>query len=110
VPNLIVESPARAADLYAEVLGMEVVMDHGWIVTLAQKGKPSVQMSLMSQDATADVNPDLSIEVADVDAVYESVIEQGLEVVHPLTEETWGVRRFFFKDESGYVVNVLSHR
>jgi hypothetical protein len=30
--------------------------------------------------------------------------------VHPLTDEPWGVRRFFFADSAGNVVNVLSHR
>jgi hypothetical protein len=29
--------------------------------------------------------------------------------VYPLTNEPWGVRRFFVKDPSGTIVNVLSH-
>jgi uncharacterized glyoxalase superfamily protein PhnB len=29
--------------------------------------------------------------------------------VHPLTDESWGVRRFFVRDPEGNVVNVLSH-
>jgi catechol 2,3-dioxygenase-like lactoylglutathione lyase family enzyme len=34
----------------------------------------------------------------------------GLEIVHPLTDEPWGVRRFFVKDPNGVVLNVVSHR
>ena len=33
----------------------------------------------------------------------------GDEIVHPLTDEPWGVRRFFVRDPDGNVVNVLSH-
>jgi uncharacterized glyoxalase superfamily protein PhnB len=44
-----------------------------------------------------------------VDAVYETVRASGAEVLYPLTDEAWGVRRFFVKDPSGKIVNVLSH-
>jgi uncharacterized glyoxalase superfamily protein PhnB len=33
----------------------------------------------------------------------------GCEIVHRLTDESWGVRRFFVRDPSGKVVNLLSH-
>jgi hypothetical protein len=29
--------------------------------------------------------------------------------VHPLTEEEWGVTRFFYRDHSGRVINVGTH-
>ena len=31
-------------------------------------------------------------------------------IVHELSDEEWGVRRFFFQDTDGNVVNLLSHR
>ena len=37
----------------------------------------------------------VSVEVEDVDALHAQALEQGLEVVYPLTDEPWGVRRFF---------------
>ena len=51
----------------------------------------------------------MSIEVDDVDAAYRAAVDAGLQIVHPLSDEEWGVRRFFFADPSGNVVNVLSH-
>ena len=81
----------------------------GWIVTLAAPGNPKLQISLMSEDATAPVVPVASIEVDDVDAAYALAVERGAEIVHPLTDEPWGVRRFFVRDPDGHVVNVLEH-
>ncbi|MEU5954512.1 VOC family protein [Streptomyces sp. NPDC047525] len=52
----------------------------------------------------------LSVEVDDVDAVYAAVRASGAEIVHPLQDEEWGVRRFFVRDPNGQVVNVLGHR
>ena len=38
-----------------------------------------------------------------------SAINNGLKIVYPLTDEPWGVRRFFLLDPNGQVVNVMSH-
>ena len=109
VPILTVDNIDIERDHYATVLGLKEVMNHGWIATFAdQTGRQ--QISLMTQDQTASVNPDASIEVDDVEAAHASALAQGLEIVHKLQDESWGVRRFFFRDSSGNVINVLSHR
>ena len=54
--------------------------------------------------------PDISIEVDDVDAVYQRAMERGCAITYPLTDEDWGVRRFYLKDPAGKLLNVLSHQ
>lgn len=109
VPVLTVPDLDAAAAGYTRTLGLTEVMNHGWIITLAGRDNRH-QLSLMTKDQTAQVNPSVSVEVDDVDAAYEQAVAAGLEIVHPLSDEQWGVRRFFFADASGNVVNVLSHR
>ncbi|MFJ5079656.1 VOC family protein [Streptomyces sp. NPDC088553] len=109
VPNLHTASLGENRDFYA-LLGFEAVMDHGWITTLASPSAPTAQISLMTHDLTAPVTPDLSVEVDDVDAAYATLRAAGAEIVHPLTDEPWGVRRFFTRDPDGRVINVLGHR
>jgi catechol 2,3-dioxygenase-like lactoylglutathione lyase family enzyme len=112
VPVIRSEAAAESRDFYG-LLGFEEVMNHGWIVTFASPEQPSAQVSVMSADATAPVAPDLSVEVdglEELEAVYEAVRRAGAEIVHPLRDEEWGVRRFFVRDPSGRVVNVLAHR
>lgn len=53
VPDLGTSSLARATSFYVDVLGLEVVMDHGWIVIRPDPTRPEVQLSLMTHDATA---------------------------------------------------------
>jgi catechol 2,3-dioxygenase-like lactoylglutathione lyase family enzyme len=110
VPDLQCESLSEAAEFYVAVLGLEVVMDLGWIVTLADPDQPGVQLSLMTHDESGPVVPVASIQVDDVDAAYDEAQRRGAEIVHPLTDEPWGVRRFFVRDPAGHVVNVLSHQ
>jgi catechol 2,3-dioxygenase-like lactoylglutathione lyase family enzyme len=109
VPDLASRSIGEAKHFYDQVLGLQPVMDHGWIVTLADPHNPSSQISLMTHDETAPVVPDISIQVDDVDAAYAAALQSGATIVHPLTDETWGVRRFFVRDPDGHVLNVLSH-
>jgi uncharacterized glyoxalase superfamily protein PhnB len=107
VPNLTVSDLAAAAEQHAAVLGLEVVMDLGWIVTLADAG--GRQLSLITADATAPTSPDVSVFVDDIEAAHAAAVRAGVEIVHPLTVEPWGVTRFFYRDAEGHVVNVGTH-
>ncbi|WP_329009269.1 VOC family protein [Streptomyces sp. NBC_01601] len=109
VPTVPAAAREESVAFYG-VLGLEQVMDHGWVTTLASPSHPTAQLSLMNEDRTAPVPPDLSVEVDDVDAVYAALRERGAQILYPLTDEEWGVRRFFVRDPGGRVVNVLSHR
>ncbi|MFI5963368.1 VOC family protein [Streptomyces asoensis] len=106
VPNIHTEAVQESREFYG-LLGFEEVMNHGWIMTLASPSSPTAQISVMTGDRTAPVTPDMSIEVDDVDAAVRA---SGAEIVHPLQDEEWGVRRFFVRDPGGRVVNVLGHR
>lgn len=109
VTDLSVTEMKAAQDFYVEALGMRVAMDQGWVVTLVDGLDASRQITLTTQDASAPVNPSVSIEVDDVDAAYAACQSRGDELVHPLTDEPWGVRRFFVRDPSGAVINILGH-
>ncbi|PTT36299.1 glyoxalase, partial [Stenotrophomonas sp. HMWF022] len=38
VANIASADPAQAAAFYGDILGMDIVMDHGWIVTYGGQG------------------------------------------------------------------------
>lgn len=107
VPDLTVDDLAKAVREHTEVLGLEIVMDHGWIVTLHDDS--GHQLSLMTSDPSAPVNPDISVFVDDLETAHDAAVRAHLEIIHPLTTEPWGVRRFFYRDSSGRVVNVGTH-
>ena len=95
---------------YQSLFHLDVAMDLGWIVTLSSSATMSVQLSLASEGGSGAPVPDLSIEVDDVDAVYQRAKALGAPIVYDLTDEPWGVRRFFLRDPAGKLVNVLAHR
>lgn len=107
VPILTVSDVPAAVRAWTTLLGCDVLMDHGWIATLGTAGQ--AQFSVMDRDATAAMNPVASLQVDDVDLAHRAAVDAGWEIVHPLRDEPWGVRRFFVRDREGNVVNVLSH-
>jgi uncharacterized glyoxalase superfamily protein PhnB len=110
VANLAASNPHKAQAFYKDLLGLDLVMDHGWILTLAATGKQVPQLSIASEGGSGTPVPDLSIEVDDVDAVYRQAAAAGHEIVYDLTDEPWGVRRFYVRDPLGKVINILSHK
>ena len=109
VPNIKSARFDESRAFYTEVLGFEIAMDMGWIVTFASLTNPTAQVTLLGEPDSATPHPNISIEVADVDAIHARAVARGLPIVYPLTDEPWGVRRFFIADPNGTVINVMSH-
>jgi len=109
VANVAADAAGDVAAFYAELFDLEVAMDFGWIVTLVSGETATVQMSVASEGGSGTPVPDMSIEVDDVDAVHARAEARGAEIVYALTDEPWGVRRFYLRDPAGKLVNVLSH-
>jgi hypothetical protein len=108
VPNIKSDRPAETRDFFVELLGFDVAMDLGWVMTVTSPENPSVQVNVIGNDDPSA--PGISVGVADVDAVHAEAVARGLEIVYPLRDEEWGVRRFMLREPSGTVVNVVSHR
>ena len=109
VPNLRGTKMPESRAFYVDVIGLELAMDLGWIMSFSSKDNPTAQLSVLTNDATAPTHPDVSIEVDDLDAVHARAVASGAEIVPPPTIEPWGVRRFFVRDPNGAVINVLTH-
>jgi catechol 2,3-dioxygenase-like lactoylglutathione lyase family enzyme len=111
VANIRAADTASARAFYGGILDMEVVMDHGWIVTLAGSGggNPAPQLSFATEGGSGTPVPDLSIEVDDLDEVLRRVAAAGLAPEYGPATEPWGVRRFFIRDPFGRLLNILVH-
>ncbi|MES2847028.1 MAG: VOC family protein [Pseudomonadota bacterium] len=108
VANIDAASVATARDFYSTLFGLEVVMDHGWTVTMASSETAFVQVSIATEGGSGTPVPDLSIEVDDVDALFTRAKSLGHTIVYDLTDEPWGVRRFYIRDPAGKLLNVFA--
>ncbi len=112
VPNIYSIDIEKSRRFYIDFLDMELLMDMKWILTFASKDSPNSQISILQFDKKG--KPDnsaifLSIEVSEIDALYEKAKKLKYEIVYPITDEPWGVRRFFVKEPNGAIINLLAH-
>jgi catechol 2,3-dioxygenase-like lactoylglutathione lyase family enzyme len=107
-PNILSDRFDESRSFYRDVIGLDGGDGLDWIIFFGTE-KREVQLSVMKLDIKAHIHPDVSIEVDDVDAVYERARAAQAEIVYPLTSEEWGLRRFFVRDPSGAVINVTEH-
>jgi predicted enzyme related to lactoylglutathione lyase len=109
--NLAVADIAAARDFYTDYLGLsDEGFNMGWVARYSTPdGQACVQ--LVTGDATSPVDSVISVHVGeDVEEAYAEAQRRGYEIVHPLTEETWGIRRFLVRAPDGNVLNMVSHR
>lgn len=108
--NLPVADVEAAKGFYTDYLGLtDEEFNMGWVAryTSADAGA-SVQ--LVTRDATAREDSVVSVHTSDIEQAYEQAQQLGYEIVHPLTTEPWGVRRFFVRAPDGNVLNIVNHR
>jgi catechol 2,3-dioxygenase-like lactoylglutathione lyase family enzyme len=108
-PNIRSEHFEESRAFYNGVIGLDGGDGLDWILFFGTD-TPEVQLSVMKLDIKAGIHPEVSIEVDDVDDVHARAVAAGAEIVYPLTDEDWGLRRFFVRDPNGAVINVTQHR
>jgi predicted enzyme related to lactoylglutathione lyase len=108
--NLRVADIAAAKSFYTDYLGLtSEEFNMAWVARYTSADRRAV-VQLVTRDATAAEDSVISVCTDDIDTAYAEAQELGYEVVHPLTTEAWGLRRFFVRAPDGNVINIVNHR
>lgn len=109
VANVAAADVEKADAFYQGVLGLEILMDLGWIRTYGSASKMSIQVSAASEGGSGTSVPDISIEVDNLDEALGRVRSAGIRIEYGPVSEPWGVRRFYVRDPFGKLINILQH-
>jgi len=107
VANLTAPDPVALANFYREVFDLDLPFEMGWIAFLSTNTTQKIELHTASEGGAGTDLPVISIGVDDLDAAEAAVREAGAEVVYGPVAEAWGLRRFFFRDPAGNLVNVV---
>ena len=109
IADISVSDLDAAKEFYAGYLGLsDEEFNLGWVARYTSP-ETGAHVQVMTRDATATEAPVVSVKVDDVDAAFEEAVRRGYEIVHPLSDESWGVRRFFVRAPDGNVMNIVQH-
>ncbi len=109
VVNIESKTVGVVRQFYLDLFDLDVSMDLGWIVMLSTGDDAAVQINIASEGGSGTPVPDISIEVENVDAVFARAEKMGCPIEYGLTDEPWGLRRFYLRDPAGKLVNVAMH-
>jgi len=112
---LFVADIGRAKAFYVDVLGQQVLMDHGpnvgfvggfalWQADAVEQ-VASVQTGVNDQPLGRD-NLELYFEADDLVEMVMRLQERDVALVHPLLEQPWGQRTIRCYDPDGHIVEV----
>jgi catechol 2,3-dioxygenase-like lactoylglutathione lyase family enzyme len=108
--NLPVADIEAAKGFYTDFLGLSNErFNLGWVARYVSPDNEA-HVQLVSGDATAPEDSVMSIHTDDLDGAYAEAQQRGYEIVHPITIEPWGVRRFFVRAPDGNLFNIVSHQ
>ncbi len=108
ITNLHTDDVERAREFFAFLGFTEETMNQGWVARFSSPDSDAC-VQVVTRDASAPEDSAMTIKVDDVDAAYVEAQRRGYEIVHPLTDEPWGIRRFFVRSPDGHVINVAQH-
>jgi catechol 2,3-dioxygenase-like lactoylglutathione lyase family enzyme len=109
VSNIKSDQLEKGVSFYRDILGLDLLMDHGWIQTFGSPAQMSVQISIASEGGSGTPVPDLSIEVDSLADALAAFGQAGVPLEYGPVSEPWGVRRFYVRDPFGKLVNIMQH-
>ncbi|QIG93714.1 MULTISPECIES: VOC family protein [unclassified Bradyrhizobium] len=110
VANVAASDIAAAKSFYRDILGLESLMDFGWVATYGSSETMQVQISFASEGGSGTPVPDLSIEVDDLAEALRRMQAARVAIEYGPADEPWGVRRFFVRDPFDRLINILQHQ
>jgi catechol 2,3-dioxygenase-like lactoylglutathione lyase family enzyme len=110
IADLRVANIEAAREFYSGYLGLSTEeFNMGWVARYTSP-ETGAHLQLVTRDTAAPEDPVVSVKVDDVDAAYEEARRRGYEIIHPLQNEPWGVRRFFVRAPDRNILNIVRHR
>ncbi len=114
-PDICSDHLIESKEFYTSLLNFELVFEIDWYIQLRSPTDENLQIAFVQrrhssvpvefQDSPQGVV--ITIELDDVDSVYQKAQEVGYKIVCPLRDEEWGQRHFMTVDPNGLLVDVV---
>lgn len=117
--GIITEKLNETRDFYTSVLGFGITFENEFYLLMHTPDKQSELSFLLPnhpsqqplfQKPFRGEGMFLTIEVEDVDEIYQQMQEKGIEIAIELRDEPWGDRHFAIKDPNGIGIDIVRYQ
>lgn len=111
--GIITEKLEETKHFYTDILGFGVTFENEFYLLLHTPGQEAEISFLLpghpSQQPFAGQGMYLTIEVDDVDQVYNDLKKKAIEIKIDMREEPWGDRHFAIQDPNGIGIDIVKY-
>lgn len=116
--GIITNKLAETKAFYTDILGFGVTFENEFYLLMHTPGHTSEFSFLLPnhpsqqplfQPAFAGQGVYLTIEVDDVDSLYEEIQNKGVEIKIAIRDEPWGDRHFAIQDPNGIGIDLVKY-
>ena len=109
-----VKDVEKSKNFYVNVLGQKILMDFGrnvgfeggFAIWEAEYALNTIFEENSSKMLVGGNNSEIYFEVANLDALFQKLKKESIEVIHPIREHPWGQRGFRFYDPDHHIIEV----
>ncbi len=114
-PDICSTALPESKAFYERLLGFTTVFQIDWYLQMQSPTDPNVQIAFVHRDhhsvPEAYRQPPqgviVTVELNDVDAVFQRALDMRCDIVLDLRSEVWGQRHFMTRDPNGLLVDVI---
>ena len=106
MPGFAVSDLERSIAWYRDRLGFEVTFTNGDPPVFALLARDGIEISLTSADPGRVGKGAIYLKLTGIDALYDRLVEAGVEMIHPLKDEPYQMRECLFSDPDGNAINL----
>lgn len=115
-PDICSQNLIASKEFYVDLLGFEVIFEIDWYIQLQSPSLEPVQIAFVASNHPSvpsgyQKTPQgviVTVEMEDVDKIFQKAITLKLPVVVDLCNEAWGQRHFMVEDPNGLLLDVYS--
>ncbi|WP_294821958.1 VOC family protein [uncultured Flavobacterium sp.] len=116
--GIITDKIAESKAFYSDVLGFGVTFENEFYLLMHTPGKEAeISFLLPNHESQQPLFQKpfqgsgmyLTIEVDDVDAVYEKIKGKGVKISIEIRDEPWGDRHFAIQDPNGVGIDIVTY-
>jgi catechol 2,3-dioxygenase-like lactoylglutathione lyase family enzyme len=103
---MLVSDLERQRRLFVDILGLAVLAEHSGYLRIA--GSEGFHIGMEQGNPGPPNAMEITIQVDDVDQMYERLVDAGVEVEGPPMDQDWGARHAWFRDGDGRRMSIYS--
>ncbi|WP_370979707.1 VOC family protein [Agaribacterium sp. ZY112] len=115
-PDICSKNLLESKAFYISLLGFEVIFEIDWYIQLQSPRIEPIQIAFVDINHSSVPKEHqkipqgvvVTVELDDVDAVYQKALALKLPVIVELCDEEWGQRHFMVEDPNGLLVDVYT--